>query len=157
MRIRGRASVLLVAVCCVWAGVTSAQPLLTSWHLNTTGETGTYTLGNGSSGTLPANVQQVQADSSFVYVSASGIPSYPIGPFPGNPNVPANQHYTAAFPQNPSPASTSTPTMLGADGLLINGVALFNADDGNSWKTSTRTESPQGDGVWHRNAGAVEA
>src|SRR5258708_31965398 len=59
----------------------AAQPALTSWRLNTTGETGTYTLQNGTKGTLPANVQLVQYDATYVYVSASGIPSYDIGPF----------------------------------------------------------------------------
>jgi len=135
----------------------AAQPAITSWKLNTTGETGTYTLQNGTKGTLPANVQLVQYDATYVYVSASGIPSYDIGPFPGNPNVPANQHYVAAIPRTPVVPATKAATQLGANGLYVNGVAMFNADDGNSWRSSTHTESPQGDGIWHRNGGTVEA
>ncbi len=158
MRITGiRAAVLLIGICSPLDRLALAQPAITSWHLNTTGETGTYTLQNGTKGTLPANVQTVQYDASFVYVSATGIPSYDIGPFGGNPNVPANQQYVAAFPRNPAVPSTKTATQLGAIGLFINGVAMFDADDGNSWKSSTATETPQGDGIWHRNGGTVEA
>jgi hypothetical protein len=147
----------------LFAGITfltvhlAAQPAITSWKLNTAGETGTYTLQNGTKGTLPANVQLVQYDATNVYVSASGIPSYDIGPFPGNPNVPANQHFVAAFPRTPVVPATKVATQLGVNGLYVNGVAMFNADDGNSWRNSNRTESPQGDGIWHRNGGVVEA
>jgi hypothetical protein len=134
-----------------------AQPALTSWRLNTTGATGTYTLQNGVTGTLTADVQQVQYDATSVYVSASGIPSYAIGPFPGNPSVPAEQHYVAAFPRTPVDAATPVATVLGAVGLYVNGVGMYNADDGNSWSNTTHSESMQGDHVWHRNAGTVEA
>jgi hypothetical protein len=135
----------------------SAQPLLTTWRLNLTGATGMYTLQNGTTGRITADVQQVQYDATYVYVTATGIPSYSIGPFGANPNVPADQHYVAAIPRTTSVPATKTATQLGANGLYVNGVAMFNADDGNSWRNSNRTESPQGDGIWHRNGGTVEA
>ena len=157
MRARSRRGFMLFACVISLTVHLAAQPAITSWKLNTTGETGTYTLQNGTKGTLPANVQLVQYDATYVYVSASGIPSYDIGPFPGNPNVPANQHYVAAFPRTPVVPATKAPTQLGVNGLYVNGVAMFNADDGNSWRNSSHTESPQGDGIWHRNGGTVEA
>lgn len=154
-----RASRLALTLLFSFAALTAhlaAQPALTSWKLNTTGETGMYTLQNGTKGTLPANVQLVQYDALYAYVSASGIPSYDIGPFPGNPNIPANQHFIAAIPRTPVVPATKVATTLGVNGLYVNGVAMFNADDGNSWRNSSRTESPQGDGIWHRNGGTVE-
>ena len=55
----------------------SAVPVLSTWKLNTTGLTG-Y---NG----LPADVQRLRYSTGSVYVNASCIPDYSIGPWPGNP------------------------------------------------------------------------
>src|SRR5260370_18645416 len=103
----------------------AAQPAITSWKLNTTGETGTYTLQNGTKGTLPANVQLVQYDATYVYVSASGIPSYDIGPFPWNPNVPANQHYVAAIPRTPVLPATKAATQHRANSVYLHDVGTL--------------------------------
>src|ERR1043166_10098522 len=82
---------LLFLNCVLHAQATG--PELSSWLRNTTGQTG-Y---NG----LPANVQQVRYSATNVYVNASGIPSYTIGPWPGDPNVPANQQFVMRFPRSP--------------------------------------------------------
>jgi hypothetical protein len=83
-----------------------------------------------------------------VYVKATGIPDYNIGPFNGNPNVPANDNATFDIPRNPQPASTHTATGLGAIGVMINGVDVFNMSDAMSYQNLN---------VWHNNAGVVEA
>ena len=98
------APLLLLAVSSlVFAGTSE----LSTWTLNTTGLTG-Y---NG----LPANVQLVRYSANYVYVSASGIPSYTIGPWPSDPNTPTNQAYVFKIPRLPAVnGGTKTSTPLGA-------------------------------------------
>ena len=47
-------------------------PEVTSWIQNLTGETGYNN--------IPSNVQQVQYSTAYVYVTATCIPGYDIGP-----------------------------------------------------------------------------
>ena len=123
---------------------------VTSWLINTTGAKGQSTNStiNASAGTISANVQEVAYTSTDVYIKATGIPDYSIGPFGNDPNLPANDNATFDIPRNPSPATTHTATGLGAIGVLVNGVDVFNMSDGNSYNNA---------GVWHNNAGVVEA
>src|SRR5919199_4147005 len=115
-------------------------PELAVWMRNTTGATG-Y---NG----IPANVQQVRYSDNYVYINATGIPSYSIGPWPGNPNTASNQSYVFKIPRHPveqTGAKTSTP--LGSIGVWRNGVVMFNALDAMSY---------QNQNIWHQNAVVVE-
>jgi len=137
---------VLAAVACVVAATAAAPrpawaaPELSSWKINTTGLTG-Y---NG----LPADVQRVRYSATNVYVNASCIPDYAIGPWPGNPNVPANQNFVVRIPRAPvenTGAKTSTP--LGIVGMWRNGVAVFNALDARSYNNQN---------IWHQNAITVE-
>jgi len=115
-------------------------PELASWKLNTTGATG-Y---NG----LPADVQQVRYSDASAYVNCSSIPDYSIGPWPGNPNVPANKAFLLRFPRVPvENTGTKTATPLGPVGAWTNGVAIFNALDAHSYNNQN---------IWHQNAIAVE-
>jgi hypothetical protein len=120
----------------------SADPAVFSWKLNTTGVTGYNS--------LPADVQTVEFSASDVYVSCSGIPDYTIGPWPSDPNVAKDQGFVFEIPRVPIPETTSanTATPLGPIGVLVNGVAIFNAKDANSYNNA---------GVWHSNAVVVEA
>jgi YHYH protein/Secretion system C-terminal sorting domain len=119
----------------------STDSEFSSWLLNTTGITG-Y---NG----LPANVQKVQYSQNYVYISCSGIPAYSIGPWPGDPNVAEEQDFVFKLPRNPKEETgTKLSTPLGAIGVLINGVAIFNSEDANSYNNQN---------VWHSNAVIVEA
>ena len=72
------------------------------------------------------------------------IPSYPIGPWPGNPNVPANQNFVFKITRTPV-QNTGTPvnTGLGHIGVWSNGVSIFNALDAMSYNNQN---------VWHQNA-----
>ena len=54
----------------------AAPPELDAWLLNASGLTG-Y-------GGLPANVQRIHYSSGSAYVNSSDVPSYSIGPWPGN-------------------------------------------------------------------------
>ena len=119
----------------------ASGPELSSWMRNTSGLT-------GYAG-LPADIQKVQYSSGSVYLSASGIPDYAIGPWPGDPNVASDQHYLVRIPRSPQAATgTATATPLGAIGMFINGVVMYNPKDANSY---------DGQGIWHQNAVVVEA
>lgn len=111
-------------------------PEISSWIINTTGETG-Y-------GGFETNVQQVQYSTNNVYVSCTCIPGYDIGPWQGNPNIPANQNFVYKITRTPQVNSgTAVNTPLGHIGVWINGVSMFNAKDAFSYNNQ---------GVWNQNA-----
>jgi hypothetical protein len=132
------------------SGSPTIDAYVTGWDINTTGLKGksTNTTINAAVDTISANVQEVAYTSTNVYIKATGIPDYNIGPFGNDPNKPANDNATFDIPRNPSPATTHTATGLGAIGVLVNGVDVFNMSDGNTYNNA---------GVWHNNAGYVEA
>ena len=123
--------------------VSSAQtitPTVSNWKLNLTGQT-------GYSGIL-ADVQQVLHSTNFVYVKSTNIPSYTIGPWPGNPNTPSNQNWTFKFPKTVTYTATGTVVGLGQIGVLANGVVFFNALDAMSYNNQN---------IWHQSAVFFEA
>lgn len=126
-------SILTGAVITVNAQV---GPEVTSWILNTTNAI-------GYAG-ISSNVQQVQYSTNNVYISASCIPGYAIGPWAGNPNIPANQNFVYKITRSPQ-QNTATPTAigLGHTGVWTNGVSIFNVSDAMSYNNA---------GVWYRNA-----
>jgi hypothetical protein len=138
---------LLILGCAMAAAVYAQGPDVTSWLQNTTvtGYDG-YT----------SNVQLVQYGANDVYVTCTSIPEYTIGPWPGDPNVPAAQNFVFEFPRNPV-HNTGTPTWtyLGPIGLWSNGVAIYNGKDAHYWDNATSTfsmgEDTTGSG-WNRNA-----
>jgi hypothetical protein len=111
-------------------------PEITSWKINTTNNT-------GYAGIL-TNVQQVQYSTNNVYVSATCIPDYTIGPWTANPNVPLNKNFVFKITRNPEQnTGTLTPTPLGHIGTWINGVSIFNPYDGQSYNNEN---------IWNRDA-----
>ena len=124
----------------------TTDPQVTSWVLNTTSVTG-Y-------GGILSNVQTVQYSGSQVYVSCSSVPSYSIGPWSSNPNVPSNQNLTHKFTRTPA-QNTGSPvyTGLGQIGLWSNGVEIFNPKDGYYWNNSTSAfANGTTNNGWNRNA-----
>ena len=114
----------------------SAQPELSSWILNINNAT-------GYSG-IASNVQKVQYSTDFVYVSATCIPGYDIGPWTANPNKPANQNFVFKITRKPiKNTGTATKIGLGHIGIWTNGVSIYNAWDAQSYNSA---------GVWNRNA-----
>src|SRR5947209_3852065 len=131
---------LFLILCAPSLRAQSTSPVLSSWILNTTNQT-------GYSG-LPSNIQRLQYSDSNVYVQCSCIPGYDIGPWPGNPNTPKNQNFLFKIVRNPQPnlgALTATP--LGHIGVWTNGVSIFNAKDAHSYNNA---------GIWNQNAIVVE-
>lgn len=125
--------ILLLLTNTIFAQLT---PEITSWKVNTTNNT-------GYAGIL-TNVQQVQYSTNNVYVSATCIPDYTIGPWTANPNIPVNKNFVFKITRNPEQnTGTLTKTPLGHIGLWSNGVSIFNAKDGMSYNNA---------GVWNRDA-----
>lgn len=114
----------------------NAQPELSSWILNTTGKTGF----NG----ISSNIQKLQYSTNFIYLSASCIPGYDIGPWTANPNTASNQNFVFKITRKPvKNNNTQTKVGLGHVGIWSNGVSIYNASDGMSYNSA---------GVWNRNA-----
>lgn len=129
--------ILLLTILLI-TGFAKAQltPEITSWIINSTGTT-------GYAG-IPTNIQQVQYSANNVYISASCIPGYDIGPWTSNPNVPSNQNFVFKITRNPvQNTGTLTVVGLGHIGTWSNGVSIYNSKDGMSYNSA---------GVWNRNA-----
>jgi hypothetical protein len=117
------------------------NPAITSWLQNTTTTGFYYMSGNSTpiSHGLLVNCQQVRYSTNNVYVNATGMPAYHIGPYlDNNPNQAGNQNAIFRFPLNPTEnTGTKTPTTGGNIGVFVNGAAMFDFRDGVAWNTST--------------------
>ncbi len=117
------------------------SPAITQWMQNTT-ETGTYYVSGNStpiSNNLLVNCQKVEYSATSVYITTSGIPSYPTGPFlDGNPSNAQDQSAIYRFTVDPQQNSgTPTTTTMGNIGVFVNGVSLFDYRDGVAWDPTT--------------------
>lgn len=140
-----RKSLLLVTMLLVGILSLKAQtnPAITEWLQNTTTTGFYYMSGNSTpiSHGILVNCQQVRYSTNWVYVNATGMPSYNIGPYlDGNPNQAGNQNAIFKFPLNPT-QNTGTPTATtgGNIGVFINGVAMFDFRDGVAWNSTTNS------------------
>ena len=84
-------------------GVINAQtnPAITSWMQNTTITARHYVAGNSTpiNDSSPVNCQAVQYNTTDVYVTTTGLPSYVTGPFlDGNPSIASNQNAIFRIP-----------------------------------------------------------
>jgi len=118
------------------------NPAISSWLINTNGATGRHYVQGNSTPINDAdlvNVQTVQYSTNWVYVTASGVPSYITGPFlDGNPSLTTNQNSIFKMPLNPTQnTGTATATQGGNIGIFINGVAMFDYRDGVAWNSTT--------------------
>lgn len=147
--------------------IKAQNPAITTWLQNNT-QTGTYYVAGNSNkinNNILVNCQKVEYSANSVYVTTSGIPAYPTGPFlDNNPSQASNQSAIFKFPLSPTKNNgTPTNTSGGNIGVFINGVALFDYRDGVAWNTSTnslcggpgRTPCPGGPmttQAWNRDA-----
>ena len=147
--------------------IKAQNPAITTWLQNNT-QTGTYYVAGNSNkinNNIFVNCQKVEYSANSVYVTTSGIPAYPTGPFlDNNPSQASNQSAIFKFPLSPTKNNgTPTNTSVGNIGVFINGVALFDYRDGVAWNTSTnslcggpgRTPCPGGPmttQAWNRDA-----
>ena len=117
------------------------NPAISHWLQNTT-ETGTYYISGNATlieNNILVNCQKVEYSDDFVYVTATGVPAYPTGPFQdGNPSQASNQDAIFKIPLNPEEnPGTPIATNGGNIGIFINGVALFDFRDGVGWNPNT--------------------
>ena len=86
-------------------GYAQTNPIITSWLQNTTNTGSYYVSGNSTaiSNGILVNCQQVRYSTNWVYINATGIPSYPVGPFngDGNPGQAGDQKVIYKLPLNP--------------------------------------------------------
>jgi len=115
--------------------------------------------GGGQSSVAYSDVQRVSYSGSYVYVYSTGVASYTMGPWFLDaaktvlfPNWPSASGDLMRFPRSPSVAATKTTTGLGPIGLGVNGVAIYNGSDANSYASGSGQDSPMGSGIWNRDA-----
>jgi hypothetical protein len=138
----------------------STVPTIVSWltkYANTYAQVisesnvsaGPQTTWSGTSTPQYADTQQVRFSSNFVYVNAPGLASHIMGPWyldaaktQAFPGYPSNQSVLARFPLSPAQAATGTnaSTGGGAQGLWVNGVAMFNMYDFFSWSNAQQQD-----------------
>jgi autotransporter-associated beta strand protein len=166
------------------ASAAQADPQITSWFTQNSGKysrvyTTTANRTNGVSATtwntggatLPhtspsyADVYSVSYSNNWVYVKYSGIPSYVIGPWLNPQGAvgnfwPGTQAGLRRFPRTPAvQAGVKDSTAAGASGIFVNGVAAFNALDGQAWDGSAiqgQAQHTNATYYWHRNAPVAE-
>ena len=124
-------------------GISMAQsnPIITEWIQNHSEITGRHYIQGNSTPIIDdvlANVQSVDYSTDWVYVTATGIPSYITGPFSdGNPSLAENQNAIYRLPLIPTQNSGgATATNGGNIGVFINGVSLFDYRDGVAWNNN---------------------
>lgn len=128
------------------------NPAITRFLQNPTGVRGRhYVSGNATpiQDTIHANVQRVRYSATDVYINATGIPAYVIGPYlDRNPSQASNRTYLYKLPLSPQPnTGPATAVRMGITGVLINGVPTYSYADGNSYNNQ---------GVWHQDAVVFE-
>ena len=114
---------------------------------------------NSGSQDLPvyAGIQGVSYSDNYVYIKSTGLATSTMGPWFSNSrriqmftSFPENAAWLTRFPRNVSYTSTYTkqdsssdPTGLGLAGLSVDGVALYDSSDGQSYSS---------EGIWNQDA-----
>jgi|GEM_PF-105615 len=132
------------------------------------GPLATWTNGTQTqSSAVLGDVQEVRYSTSgnYVYVNVPDLASYVMGPWWNNIgktapfiNLPINQSGLFRIAYNSTyPSTTHGTAGNGPVGLLVNGVAIFNAGDAFAYSHSVGADANPGDGIWNRLAEALEA
>jgi hypothetical protein len=145
----------------------AADPRLSSWRTGTSGQYARVRETDASAAagattwtgqTLPAycDVQEIASDANYIYVRSYGLAGYVMGPWYLNaartqlfPNRPLAANRYRRLARNPAPAASKTATGLGAIGMYVNGVSLFDNRDAFYWNGSAEAN---GNGYWNRDA-----
>jgi|CXWL01.1.fsa_nt_gi hypothetical protein len=145
MRAIRQALVAATIVCFAFATTAPAQaidPLLDLWVFNNNNRHGTSTnpTVNAIVSLISADVTRIRFTSTNIYVDSSDMPSYPVGPWPGNPNTVTAQNVLIRIPRTPTPATIHTVVGLGSIGILVNGSYFYNPTDAMSYNNQN---------IWH--------
>ena len=74
-----------------------------------------------------SNIQNSFFNSAYVYIAASGLPNYKVGPFTGSALIPGNQRKLLRFPRTVETVSTRTLVSPNTPiGSWVNGVAAWS-------------------------------
>jgi hypothetical protein len=165
--------VYIMPCACTAAATATTDPLFTSWFRTNSGQYAVVVTNDGGTptnmwGTMTsrvyADVQKIQYSSEFVFVTASGLASYVMGPWYVDPlhktlfpNLPYDQNLTGLFRRDPQPAEVPFNTPLEEIGFYVNGSAMYNMMDGYAWDGTEDNPAAEGEGVWHRDAWFAES
>ena len=112
---------------------------------------GARTPGGGVTTPAAADIQRIRTTAGTIYLNSNNLPSYVIGPwFAGSANGGVFMNWAAAvnslnqIPRGPEPAATKTNTGLGTIGVWVNGMAIFNAADGASYRNASADDAGGG-------------
>ncbi len=104
---------------------------------------------------LPDHKSIYYATTNALYENFSGL-TFGGNTFAKNPNIIASQNYTFKIPVNPTVSTTHAATPLGAIGVSINGIPLFNQYAGPNQPLTNEIASfdqnwghPQATGQYH--------
>ena len=77
-----------------------------------------------------SNIQNSFFNNDYVYVAASGLPNYKVGPFVGSALIPGNQRKLLRFPRRVETVSTRTTVAPNTPiGAWVNGVSAWGYKD----------------------------
>ncbi len=109
------------------------------------------TVNGGNASAALADIQRVRANAGDVYVNANNLPSYVIGPWFGSfdvggvfSNWASSTSVQYRVTRSPAVAATKASSGLGAAGVWVNGVAIFNNLDGGSYSNSSGSDQGGG-------------
>jgi hypothetical protein len=137
-----------------------ARVYLTDADKNSGNAVATWSRGNLSQ-SFPAycGVYEISSSANWVYLRTTGLGSHVMGPWYANAarsqlfmNVPKSSATLFRIPRAPQVTANKTLTGLGAIGLFVDGVVMFDSRDAFSYVNSTGNESNPGDGIWNRDA-----
>ncbi|GAA4468781.1 hypothetical protein GCM10023093_27040 [Nemorincola caseinilytica] len=141
------AAIYLPLVFCTAVAHAQTDPVITGWLFNTSGTTARYYITGNTTPQVDAtlaNVQQVRYSDNYVYVNATGVPSYVTGPYAiGTVAKALNNNYVIKLPRHPVAAPTPTAVGMGAIAVFINGTVAYAARDAATYMNM---------GQWHQNA-----
>lgn len=116
----------------------------TTWPVDV--PAGARTMG-GVATPAKADAQAISYTDTTVYVSSNNLGSYTMGPWfidGGNggvfQNFPSVQNLRVQLPRTPTVAETKRNTGLGAVGMWVNGVAVYNVLDGATYSNAARND-----------------
>ncbi len=150
MRFKNFSLATILCIVVVHSATAQTDPAILNWFINTTGATGSSIDPdmNALVSQILADVESVHYTDDSVYVHTSGVPSYNTGPFGVNPAYASDLDATYVIPRTPVAETGDNALLgLGAQGVFLNGVAVYNFADGLSYNNQ---------GVWHQDANVFE-
>ena len=110
---------------------------------------------------LPAycGVYEAASSANWVYVRTTGLGSHTMGPWYGNAahttlfmNLPKSSATLFRIPRATTASAAKALTGLGAIGVFVDGVIMFDSRDAFSVSAASGTEANPGLGIWNRDA-----